>query len=157
MGLIGSVGTVLLGPGSSGNAPGQIAKQEPVAEEPTPVVEETAPAEDPTPAPAANSGVGTSYAVYKLQQSQRVEETSSVRDYEIDSRDDKVIAVDWARRAAIAAQSEIKTDALIEGLQAETPESDTFSLVKSDKEEGAAAYGKSEKSLHPSDKAEMRA
>lgn len=90
---------------------------------------------------SVNDGGNTSYRVSKSDE----EIVSSVMtNYEPEEREDTVNAEDFVRKAAIAAQAELKTKSLLEGL-----ESNAFSKVSLFKVDASEAYAKSYASERP--------
>jgi len=90
---------------------------------------------------SANDGGNTSYRVSKSDE----EIVSSVMtNYEPEEREDTVNAEDFVRKAAIAAQAELKTKSLLEGL-----ESNAFSKVSLFQVDASEAYAKSYASERP--------
>lgn len=90
---------------------------------------------------SVSGGGSTSYRVNKSDE----EIVSSVMtNYEPEEREDTVNAEDFVRKAAIAAQAELKTKSLLEGL-----ESNAFSKVSLFKVDASEAYAKSYASERP--------
>ncbi|GGE24936.1 hypothetical protein GCM10011360_11680 [Primorskyibacter flagellatus] len=100
--------------------------------------EEPAAVAEPEAATTGNSAVGSNRYAY-FAKTESTERTSVSGGYEVEERDDKVIAVDFARRAAIAAQSKAASASLFETL-----ESEPFSLMIRKQSEGDTVYGKGE-------------
>lgn len=164
-GVVGGLNTVVTGNNGNGNAFGigkgdsdKTSNEEAAAADETPAtetpdaVDETAATEETGSEGGAASGgnaSGTSYSYYATPK----EETPAIRVYQLEDRDiDKVVAIDWARRAAIAAQSKMQSETLLEDISAEP-----FSLMTYSKDDGASSYGKSESYVRPADKAELKA
>lgn len=146
-GLVGGLGNALTGntgtsPGNSANAPGQT----------TPEPEVITPVEEPTPTPSSapanyNNGPTSTYIAPKDE-----EVISSVTSaLQSEERDGKVNAADYARRAAIAMQSKLHSEALFEALEAEA-----YSPLL-EKQDADAAYAKSSMTERFVEKAEVQA
>lgn len=154
MSLIGGVVGALTGtsaPGNSGNAPGQVKKQEETEATTEEQVVAEAAEEEAATADSSN-GVGTSYAVYAANRAEEEAESSLVRDYDLAAREAAVNATDYARRAAIATQSKLHSEALFEQLEAEA-----FSPLVEQKSDSASGYGRSDVTRPFEDKADMNA
>ncbi|MGI3167609.1 hypothetical protein ACRARG_00545 [Pseudooceanicola sp. C21-150M6] len=151
MPLISGVTTLvtnIVAPGNSANAPGQ-AKQ---TEEET-VVEETVPAEtedtaepaaeEAAPATSGSNGLSR-YSLYvaATQAAETPAETAAAAsETASEKREDEVTAVDFARRAAIAAQAKASTQSLIDGMQnAAEEEVDPFEPLAKNDTSGKSAY-----------------
>lgn len=169
-GLVGGVGTVVTGSSSSGstsgttngstaatsgqdNAADQASSTQSGSQEPA-AVEETGSADtgsDSGTGAGGNTAAQTSYGSY--YQSDAKDTIQAARSYEIAERDlDKVTAVDWARRAAIATQAKMTTQSLLDSMDDEP-----FSSVLIDHAKGSAGYGQPTASVRSEDRADIKA
>ncbi|WP_169052616.1 hypothetical protein [Pseudooceanicola onchidii] len=98
-----------------------------------------------------NSSVGVDY--YRYKQELEKAEISGPRDYDIESRDQAVIAVDFVRREAIATQSALSLD----GIFADLERVDTYSLLTPVNQDAGGAYGRADMAERSGERTERSA
>ncbi|WP_407493358.1 hypothetical protein [Pseudooceanicola sp. MF1-13] len=69
---------------------------------------------------------------------------ASVDTGDLTLRDDEVIAVDYARRAAIAAQAKAKVESLLDGLTADPKDDSAYLQLSAGKADADGAYAKAD-------------
>jgi len=103
------------------------------AVDPTPTETEdavAAPEENQSSSSATgNSSVGSKAYLYMRDEEDAPVERASVSAGDVTLRDDEVIAVDFVRRAAIAAQAIAKTQEMLDELYADPAEGNVYSLL----------------------------
>ena len=123
----------------------------------TPPVEETSSSEEQTGAETSGGGVGTTaYANWMARQAFEAASTpapSQTLRPVAEERDDTVHAVDFARRAAIAAQTRMQTESLLEGLVKD----ETFTPLSQLRQDADGAYARADAAPRPAEKTELRA